>query len=88
MKNFYGVPTQVMYWDGIEERYIGGIAYRDEVICADNGYVVKIPDLVESVKDSRYKQFDAIYEYGNWADITAELCGGTLPDGCPSGRIE
>lgn len=88
MKNFYDIPTQVMYWDGDEERYIGGIAYHDEVICATDGCVMEILDLIESVKDSRYNRFDAIYEYGNWEDFTAQLCGGVLPDGCPSGRIE
>lgn len=88
MKDFYGCPTQVMYWDEGAGTYMAGIAYRDEVICAMDSSVDKISNLVEYIKDSKYKQFDAIYEYHNWEDITANLCGGRLPNGCPAGRIK
>lgn len=42
--NYFEVPTQVKFWDG---RYIGGIAYRDEIICGCCGGIFRISDIYE-----------------------------------------
>lgn len=88
MKSFYDVPTQVMYWDECEGTYVGGIAYHDEVICAIDGIVRKISNLVEDAKNSQCEQSYVIYEYDDWMDLTNSLCGGELPDWCPFGKTE
>lgn len=31
--DYFEVPTQVKFWDYFDEHYLGGIAYRDEIIC-------------------------------------------------------
>lgn len=88
MKTYYDYPTQVMYWDEDVGTYIGGIAYRDEVICAIDGSIMKISDLIESAKDVDMIDFNAIYEYDHWENLTNDLCGGELPDECPFGKVE
>ena len=48
MKTYFDEPTQCLWYDG--EHYCGGIAFRDEVICADCGGVIKIQTIVEDAE--------------------------------------
>ena len=80
MKNFYTEPTQVVFADPDNQgEWLAGIAYKDEVICACCGGAFEICDIVKSAEESDVK--NPIYEYRYWADLTAELTGGELPDG-------
>lgn len=47
--DYFEAPTQVKFWDG---RYIGGIAYRDEIICGCCGGIFKISDVYEVAPDT------------------------------------
>lgn len=48
MKKFYPIPTQLKFYDRDKKRWIGGIGYRDEIICGECGGVIKVDDLEEN----------------------------------------
>ena len=41
-------PTALAYWNAEEERYFGGIGYKDEVICGCYGDALKIENIYAS----------------------------------------
>ena len=79
-KIYFEVPKQVIFADPDAENitWLVGIAYKDEVICADCGSVFEIEDIVES-KDYFGLQ-SAIHPYENWVDIAVEIIGGEFPE--------
>ena len=62
---FFEKPTQVKFWDADNERWVGAIGYRDEVICGCCGGVFEVDDLMG----------DPIVKLP-WVDISEEICGG------------
>ena len=68
--NYFEAPTQVKFWD---ERYIGGIAYRDEIICGCCGGIFKISDVYEVAPDTLDN--DPIVVYKGWVGLSSEICG-------------
>ena len=68
--NYFEVPTQVKFWDGC---YIGGIAYREEIICGCCGYALDISSIYEFAPDTLEE--DPIIPYDNWVDLSSEICG-------------
>lgn len=68
--NYFEAPTQVKFWD---ERYIGGIAYRDEIICGCCGGIFKISDVYEVASDTLDN--DPIVVYKGWVGLSSEICG-------------
>ena len=65
--NYFEVPTQVKFWDG---RYIGGIAYRDGIICGHGGSVFKISDIYEVAPDTLKEDPSVVYD---WVDISSKI---------------
>ena len=53
MKMYYDYPTQVIFKDSPdvmdEPRWIGGIAYHDEVICGECGSILSLEDIEEII---------------------------------------
>ena len=53
MKKYYDYPTQVIFKERLdvtdEPRWIGGIAYRDEVICGECGSIIPLEDIEKIV---------------------------------------
>lgn len=70
--NYFKVPTQVKFWDG---RYIGGIAYRDEIICGCCGGIFRISDIYEVASDTLDN--DPIVVIDGWKAINYDICGRT-----------
>nr|DAV69817.1 MAG TPA: TPL-binding domain in jasmonate signaling [Caudoviricetes sp.] len=68
--NYFEAPTQVKFWDGC---YIGGIAYRDEIICGCCGGIFKISDVYEVAPDTLDN--DPIVVYKGWVGLSSEICG-------------
>ena len=68
--DYFEVPTQVKFWDG---RYIGGIAYRDEIICGCCGGIFRISDIYEVAPDTLDN--DPIVVYKGWRGLSSEICG-------------
>ena len=71
--NYFEVPTQVKFWDIFNKRYIGGIAYRDKIICGCCGGIFDIRGIYEFAPDTLEQ--DPIVIYDNWVDISNEICG-------------
>lgn len=70
--NYFEIPTQVKFWDG---RYIGGIAYRDEIICGCCGGIFGISDIYKVVPDTLDN--DPIVVVDGWKAINYDICGRT-----------
>lgn len=66
MKNFYDVPTQVKFIESPDvvddPHWIGGIAYKDYVICGECGGIVDLKD-IENIEEFP------------WCDISDEIIG-------------
>ena len=60
---YFNTPMQVAFWD--ETHYIGGIAYKDEIICGCCGGVVSI----EEVREFAPEGVEPIVVYDDWANI-------------------
>ena len=71
--NYFAVPTQVKFWDALIEDYIGGIAYRDEIICGCCGSVFKISEIYESAQDTLDN--DPIVVVKGWKGLSDKICG-------------
>ena len=71
--NYFEVPTQVKFRDVDGDHYIGGIAYRNEIICGCCGGIFDISEIYELAPDTLEK--DPIVIYDNWVDISNEICG-------------
>lgn len=48
----FPVPTQVQFWDYNNERYKGGVAYRNEIICGCCGGVFNISEIYKVAPDT------------------------------------
>lgn len=71
--NYFEVPTQVKFRDVDGDQYIGGIAYRNEIICGCCGGIFDITEIYELATDTLEE--DPIVIYDNWVDISNEICG-------------
>lgn len=71
--DYFEVPTQVKFWDIGGDHYIGGIAYRNEIICGCCGSIFDINEIYESAPDTLKE--DPIVVYDSWVDISNEICG-------------
>ena len=69
--DYFEVPTQVKFWDVDGDHYIGGIAYRNDVICGCCGGIFDISEIYESAPDTLE---DPIVVY-DWVNISSEICG-------------
>ena len=80
MKDFYYVPTQVIFYDGCDDSpiFCAGIAYKDEIICACCGGVMKISEVIADAKEDGIKT--AIYDYVDWYDVREAIVGGEYPE--------
>ena len=80
MKNIptFNAPTQVMFWDIYGDHYTYGIAYKDEIICACCGGVMKISEVIADAKEDGIKT--AIYDYVDWCDMREAIVGGEYPE--------
>lgn len=87
---YFNLPTQVRFIEpdriNLEEKsvvFLGGIAYKDEIICGECGMAIKIDILVndfnELAKDNKWLQgFKPIENYVHWVDISGEILGETI----------
>lgn len=70
--NYFVVPTQVKFWDALSEDYIGGIAYRDEIICGCCGSVFKISEISEFAPNTLEEDSIVVHD---WVDISHDIRG-------------
>lgn len=63
MKRYYELPTQVRWFDADDKCWIGGIAYRNEIICGCCGSIFEFDEFEEG----------EVVELGNWVNIEEEI---------------
>lgn len=66
MKRYYETPMQVRWFDSVNNRWIGGIAYKGEVICGCCGGVFEL----DSFKEDEVEELG-----GYWVNIEEEIRG-------------
>lgn len=71
--NYFSVPTQVKFWDVDGDHYIGGIAYRNEIICGCCGGIFDISEIYESAPDTLEE--DPIVVVNGWKGLSDKICG-------------
>lgn len=69
---FFEVPTQVKFYEAAEEDYIGGIAYRNEIIYGCCGSVLEISDVIVEAEEEGIEE--PIIKLP-WIDIQSEIIG-------------
>lgn len=67
MNMFFTRPTQVKFWDECNQQWMGGIGYRDEIICGCCGGIFEVDELLESNSNSIVRL--------PWVDINEEIRG-------------
>lgn len=71
---YFDQPTQIAFYDNVANHYVGGIGYKDEVICGCCGGVLKIEDIYACCRglDKR-----PIIPFSKWVNIGEEIMGDT-----------
>lgn len=69
---FFEIPTQVKFYEAAEEDYIGGIAYRNEIICGCCGSILEISDVIAEAEEDGIEE--PIVKLP-WIDIQSEVIG-------------
>lgn len=65
---YFDAPTQVAFRDNeTVEKFSGGIAYRNFIICTEDGAVVLLEDAIELVK------------FGYWVNLDENVLLGMSP---------
>lgn len=67
MNMFFSVPKQVKFLDPTLNEWLGGIGYRDEVICGCCGGIFRVEDILENDSNGIVKL--------PWVDISDEIRG-------------
>ena len=87
---YFSLPTQIRFIDAdkvnLEDKSVvimGGIAYKNEIICGETGIILDISSLVERFNnlaiDNKWLQgFKPIENYVHWSDISGEILGTTI----------
>ena len=75
MKRFFEKPTQVAFWDSLNEKYTGGIALGKHIICGCCGETLSISEIIESAPANQIP----IYPYPGWTSLDKEITGDYLP---------
>ena len=79
-KQYFDEPKQVVFADPDNSgKWLVGIAYKDEIICACCGGIFDIGDVIDAAHEDGVKC--AIYEYHDWINIAGDIFGGELPEG-------
>ena len=74
MKKYYDVPTQVIFYDVYNGKKVGGIAYKEDIICGCCGGTLPIEELIEDYKDFNLSIEDYFKEL-KWISISEEIIG-------------
>jgi hypothetical protein len=69
---YYGTPCQVKYWDIDEDKYVGGICLRDELICGCCGSICKIDEMI-AAGVAHGKHWDDVIIELEWKDINENI---------------
>ena len=71
---YFELPKQVAFYDAENESWIGGIAFKDSLICLCCGAVVNINDFLEEMAED-YSEIKNPIIPMEWVDISEECLG-------------
>lgn len=66
----YNIPTQVMFYDYCENDFAWGIAFREEIISANDGSVLFIDEVLTEAHD---RGISNPIQAHKWVDFTEEI---------------
>lgn len=69
---FFTTPTQVKFYDSTNKKYLGGIAYKNKIICGCCGSAFEVSYIIKKAEEDGIK--DPIIELP-WIDIQSEILG-------------
>ena len=72
--NYFPIPTQVKFWDYNTYCYLGGLAYRAEIICGCCGGIFDISEIYKFAQQDSLKE-DPIVIVAGWKNISDKICG-------------
>lgn len=80
MKTYFDKPTQIKFYDIDNEDWLGGIAYKDEIICGCCGQIIYITDYLAELDEARKEgmiiPYEPIHPYEYyWADFSSYIMG-------------
>ena len=76
MQKYYDAPTQVRFYSKNIGCYIGGIAYKDKIICGCCGYVFEIEDVINNTPNGLIP----IRDYKYWESCSELIMGDEGPE--------
>ncbi len=66
--DYFLSPVQVQFYDADNDRWIGGIGYKHEIICCECGGVITIADLYNP--ENLVLEPNPVRILGEWVDIS------------------
>lgn len=66
---YFNKPTQLMFWDSDSGTYLGGIGYRDEIICGCCGGVFEASEIIHDAVNDEVVPFLELA----WVDINEAI---------------
>lgn len=69
-KRYYNFPVQVMFYDYCENDFTWGIAFREEIISANDGSVFNIDEVLTEAHD---RGISNPIQAHKWVDFTEEI---------------
>ena len=66
--DWFDKPTQVQFYDYDNDIWIGGIGYRNEIICCERGGVVALDKLYDA--ENLVLEPNPVRLLGEWVDIS------------------
>ena len=73
MAIYFTNPTQVMFYDSSNEKFIAGIGYNDEIICGCCGAIFEISDVLEDAQEMNIS--NPIRVFDTWVDLEDAIVG-------------
>ena len=63
---YFEKPTQVKFYNETDGRFLGGIGYKDFIICGECGCVLNLSDVYDSYQETIKEPVKIL----NWIDIS------------------
>ena len=67
---YFDFPTQVRFYDVDGDKWIGGIAYKDKIMCGCCGGLFSIEEIYEFAPENLE---EPIKVYKNWVDLSSAI---------------
>lgn len=73
---YYMEPTQVRFWDTGEQKFYGGIAYQDYIICGHCGKICQISEIIREAYEYSHLDSDSAIVELAWVSLSDHIQKG------------